>query len=104
MRIGASFIVIALLAGVLLSGCATPYPAGMFYTEIKSPVAVGDAGSGNKMGVAKATSILGLVATGDASIKAAMANGNISKIRHVDYESKNILGIYGEYTTVVYGD
>lgn len=92
-------------AGVFLSGCATPFPHGVIYTEVKSPVAVGDGnGSYSKVGVAKATSIIGMVATGDASIKAAMANGGISKIKFVDYDSKNILGLYGEYTTTVYGD
>jgi hypothetical protein len=104
MKKAVGLLVIIFAAGVLLSGCATPFPHGIFYTEIKSPIAAGDAGSGSKVGMAKATSILGLVATGDASIKAAMDNGKITKIKYVDYESKNILGVYGEYTTVVYGD
>jgi len=77
---------------------------GMIYTEIKSPVGVGEPGSYSKVGVAKATSVLGLVATGDASIKAAMDNGRITRIKYIDYESKNILGVIGEYTTIVYGD
>ncbi len=104
MKKAVGVLVIIFAAGILLSGCATPYPMGAFYTEIKSPVAAGDAGSGSKVGMAKATSVLGLVATGDASIKAAMENGKITKIKYVDYETKNILGLYGEYTTVVYGD
>ena len=72
---------------------------------IKFPIAAGD-GSMNysKVGVAKSTSILGLVATGDASIKAAAANGGIKTIKYVDYDAKNTLGICGEYTTTVYGD
>ncbi|MDD3987612.1 MAG: TRL domain-containing protein, partial [Candidatus Omnitrophica bacterium] len=53
---------------------------------------------------AKSTSILGLVATGDSSIKTAASNGGIKTIKYVDYDAKNILGIYGEYTTTVYGD
>lgn len=98
-------LVVVCLAGlVVLSGCATPFPCGQIYTEIKSPVAAGDGGSYSKVGTSKATSILGLVATGDASIKTAMANGGISKVKFVDYESKNILGLFGEYTTTVYGD
>ena len=104
MKFSAVCVVVLLLAGVLLAGCATPYPMGMIYTEIKSPVAVGESGSYSKVGVAKCTSILGLVATGDASIKAAMDNGRITRIKYVDYDSKNILGVYGEYTTTVYGD
>lgn len=98
------FLAVILALAVLLNGCATPLPTGILYTEIKSPVAAGEGGSFSKVGTSKATSILGLVATGDASIKAAMANGRITKVKYVDYESKNILGIYGEYTTTVYGD
>ncbi len=99
------YAAILLMSVSLLAGCATPYPMGMIYTEIKSPVAAGDGSlSYSKVGVAKATSVLGLVATGDASIKAAAANAGIRNIKFVDYDSKNVLGIYGEYTTTVYGD
>lgn len=95
----------ALVALFLLSGCACVMPTGVLYTEVKSPVAAGAEGvSYSKMGVSKATSILGLIATGDASIKAALDDGKITRIKYVDYSSKNILGIYGEYTTTVYGD
>ncbi|MDD5561269.1 MAG: TRL-like family protein [Candidatus Omnitrophica bacterium] len=99
------FLILVLFVAVALNGCATPYPMGMIYTEVKAPVAAGDGGmSYSKTGVAKATSVLGLVATGDCSIKAAAANGNIRTIKYVDYDAKNVLGIYGEYTTTVYGD
>jgi hypothetical protein len=104
MRIAALLAVVA-VAAVGLVGCATPYPYGALYTEIGAPAAVGDGGmSYSKVGVAESTSILGLVATGDASIKAAMANGGINKVKYVDYKAKNILGVYGTYTTTVYGD
>ncbi len=100
-----SFAVLVLFAGVILSGCATPYPLGMIYTEIKAPVAAGSGGvSYSKVGTAKANSILGMVATGDCSIKTAAANGGIKTIKYVDYDAKNTLGVYGEYTTTVYGD
>lgn len=57
-----------------------------------------------KTGAATATSILGIVATGDASIEAAAKNGGITRIHHVDHHSKNILGFYSEFTTIVYGE
>jgi hypothetical protein len=102
---GIALAIMVLFVSVLLAGCATPYPMGAFYTEIKAPVATANGSmSYNKVGVAKATSILGLVATGDASIKAAAANGGIKNVKYVDYDAKNILGIYGEYTTTVYGE
>jgi hypothetical protein len=100
-----SLLILALFVAVTLYGCATPYPMGMIYTEVKAPVATGDGSiSYSKTGTSKATSVLGLVATGDCSIKAAAANGNIRTIKYVDYDAKNILGIFGEYTTTVYGD
>lgn len=100
-----SFLILVVFVVASLSGCATPYPMGMIYTEVKAPVAAGDGGMNyNKVGTAKATSILGLVATGDCSIKAAAAHGGIKTIKYVDYDAKNILGIFGEYTTTVYGD
>jgi hypothetical protein len=90
----------------LISGCATSVPLGIMYTEISVPrqgVTQGDV-SYTKVGVAKATSVLGLVATGDASLRAAIRNGQIAKVKYVDYSAKNILGLYGEYTVTVYGD
>ena len=101
-------ILMSLVAGVsaivLFGGCAGVTPMnGSLYTDLKGPVAVGDASGSSKTGTAKATAIIG-IATGDASIEAAMANGGITKIHHVDSKVKNILGIYAEYTTVVYGE
>jgi hypothetical protein len=88
---------------VLLTGCASPMPVGAWYTGVKLPVAASSNAGYTKTGQAKATSVLGLVATGDASIEAAKANGGISVVTHVDYEAKNILGLFGTYTTTVYG-
>jgi len=93
-------------ATALLSGCVTTHSptVGILFTETAGPVAAGPGGGGMKVGEAKATSILALIAMGDASISAAMKAGGISKVHHVDFKSKNILGIYGEFTTVVYGE
>ncbi|NUM34828.1 MAG: hypothetical protein HUU50_09800 [Candidatus Brocadiae bacterium] len=89
-----------------LSGCmivASP-AMGSLYTEVKAPLSATSNSGYSKIGKASCQSILGLVATGDASIEAASKNGGITKVHHVDYESKNILGIMGTFTTVVYGD
>ncbi len=56
-----------------------------------------------KCGSATASGIV-CFTEGDCSIAAAMKNGGISKIHHVDYKVKNILGIIGETTTLVYGE
>jgi len=56
-----------------------------------------------KVGEATAKGII-CFTEGDCSIKAAMANGGITKIHHVDYKVKNILGIVGSTTTMVWGE
>jgi hypothetical protein len=58
----------------------------------------------SKAGKTDAQSILGLIATGDASIKTAANNGTIKTIQHVDSHAGSILGLIGKDTTTVYGD
>jgi hypothetical protein len=98
--------VTGLILVVSLTGCATSFPIGGLYTELKLPVTVtsNPAPAKMKIGVSMCTSILGLVATGDASIDAAMKNGGITKIHHIDWDVRNILGVIGEYKTTVYGE
>ena len=98
-----AMLVVLALAG-FVAGCATPYPQGLFYTEVKLPSSTTSNVGSSKVGVAECESILGLVATGDASIQTAARNGGITKIHHVDWEAKNILGIIGKYKTIVYGE
>jgi hypothetical protein len=88
----------------MLMGCATSFPVGNLYTELKLPIAAESDAKALKSGTAECVSILGLVATGDASLNTAMRNGNITKISHVDWEAKNILGIIGNYKLTVYGE
>ncbi len=88
----------------MLIGCATPYPMGSLYTGIKLPMdAESGKATGLKTGTAECKSILGLVATGDCSINAAMRNGNLTEVNYMDWEAENILGIIGNYKLVVYG-
>ena len=99
-------LALALIAvAVLVVGCATPYPMGNLYIDLKLPVdATSNAGQATKVGTAECTSILALVAMGDSSIETAKKNGNITKVYHVDWEVENILGIIGNYKVVVYGE
>jgi hypothetical protein len=93
-----------LVAMAFLAGCASLYPMGMAYTEVQLPTGATGAAKSLKVGTSQCISVLALVAIGDASIEAAMKNGGITKIHHVDWDVKNILGIYGEYKTTVYGE
>ena len=98
----AAFLAVALM----VSSCAvvrSPVIGGL-YTDVKAPLAVtGNSGS-SKVGTAEATSILGLVATGDASIETAAKSAGITKIHHVDEYAYSVLGIFAKYTIFVYGE
>tara|TARA_R110000868_G_scaffold392875_1_gene663700 strand:- start:14072 stop:14380 length:309 start_codon:yes stop_codon:yes gene_type:complete len=94
----------ALASMMLLTGCATYQPAGAIFNNATMGVAANNNVKVTKTGKACATSVLALVATGDASVKAAMKEGNITNIATVDTESHNILGIYGKYCTIVRGN
>lgn len=94
------------MAGLLMGvmGCASPQPVGVIYTELTLPHTATSNNQALKVGTSECTSILALVAMGDASIEAAAKNGGITKIHSVDWEAKNILGIYGTYRTIVRGE
>jgi hypothetical protein len=96
------------VAAVLLTGCSgitsiTGGAGGSLFTQVNNGVAVGTAAGMSKVGMAKSTAIIG-IATGDSSISAAMKAGGITKIHHIDCKVTSVLGIYAEYTTVVYGE
>ncbi len=66
--------------------------------------AVGDDSTKDtKEGRACMDTILGLFARGDASVRAAKANGKITEVSVVDHSAKNFLNIVGEYCTIVRG-
>lgn len=91
---------------LILSSCATVKSPlmGVWYTDVKAPVTATSNSISTKVGSAEATSILGIVATGDASIDAAAKSGGITKIHHVDEQSTSILGFLAKYKVYVYGE
>ncbi len=58
---------------------------------------------GEKVGESSGSLILG-IGNVDSSIRQAAANGGISEISTVDFEIRNILGVYQEFTTTVTGE
>lgn len=92
---------------LMLSSCgafvSSPLP-GVIYTDVKSPVTATSNENSTKVGTSEAVSILGWVATGDASIDAAAKSAGITKIHHVDQQSTSVLGIFAKYTIYVYGE
>lgn len=100
---------VAILGLVTVSiGCAMPQTApsygGLVTMQVKGPVAgVDNTVQPTKEGTAQSQAIV-FFSQGDASIKAAMEAGGITKVHHVDCEVFSILGLYSTYKTVVYGE
>jgi hypothetical protein len=90
-----------------LGGCAMASGGngavfGTIYSGYKMGGVVGP-GTGTKTGQACASSILGAIAIGDASIASAKAAGGITQVAHVDHEIFEILGLYATSCTTVVG-
>ncbi len=75
------------------------------YSDIKEPLeyAVPGATLGHKVGEGHCKTVLGIVNWGDCSVKAAMKNGNITKVTSADWEKKYVI-VYGRKTLKVYGN
>ncbi len=111
-KLATSALVLAavFVSATFLTGCAglgqVPVP-GFLYSEYKAPaydVTTETTATGvSKVGKATCESILGLIALGDCSIEAGKKAGGITKVAAIDYEYKNILGVYATYMIKVSG-
>jgi D-arabinose 5-phosphate isomerase GutQ len=98
-----------LLVTAVLAAVCVGAMTGCYYSVLAPSAAVAYYGptatSNKKIGEASVTSILGLIITGDASLKTAMEKGGITKIHHIDQNVTGFLGIlYTTYTIKVYGE
>lgn len=106
------------LAATLLSGCSIngPLPpAGIIVTSVKAPDAAStnairngadmDQISASKRGEATCGSFLSMFSFGNCGLDAAMKDGGITKVHHVDYKKTMfLLGFTHNLTTIVYGE
>jgi hypothetical protein len=90
------------LCAVVLSGCSHA-PYGVLYSDSQAGAAISSNQAGNRVGQSCATSILGLVATGDATIEAARRAGGITLITSVDESVNSVFIFYTKYCTIVRG-
>ena len=108
LLLGAAFATIALVTGCAMVGgptATTSLGFGGIIIDHRSPASfsVDNNVTCAKCGKAKSKSVV-VFTTGDSSLKAAMDNGGITKVNHVDYEVMNILNFYSEATTIVWGE
>lgn len=101
------------LVAVGSTGCAAfigGYPAGSIYNSTQVPHGMmrmegaGAGKGGTKTGEACATGILSLVAFGDATLASAKKAGGITDVHSVEIAETNIVGIYTQGCTIVYGN
>ena len=106
MRLG---IVVLVFVFLCLTGCGafvTSPLTGVLLTDVTGTLLVEEPSKvfeAAAFGSASAESLLGIIATGDASVRAAARQGGISEIYFVDYHARSVLGIYAKYTVYVYG-
>ena len=93
-------------AALSLTACQGVYSpiAGTTFNETKYGNIATDESVATKEGKACAESWFTAIGQGDASIVAAKANGGITKVSSVDHYVKNIMGIYGQWCTIVKGN
>jgi len=87
---------------LLISSCG-------LYSNVKTPMPAfnlqANAEQQNKVGKATAEMYLWFIVLGDCSVATAMKNGDVAKIHHIDTELTSVIfGLYGSFTTVVYGE
>ncbi|EHQ07008.1 hypothetical protein Lepil_2332 [Leptonema illini DSM 21528] len=115
------FAMMAGAAAIALASCATgpidpPLGSAAIYSGTKANLncyAGGEGGCaaekdgkvvGTKTGEACASAVLGLIQTGDMSLKAAAADGKITEVTSVDYSNTQVLGsIYLQKCLIVNG-
>ncbi len=89
---------------ISLAGCIINPLIGGLYTGVQYHFGDHPQEKGEKRGESCVSNILGLIATGDASVREAMNKAQITKAKSIDYKMTNILGLYGEFCIIVTGD
>ncbi len=97
----------ALCAATMLSGCIFPNKGTTYsmltLNQITSDPVVDNSVRQVKTGEAYSGGVL-FLSGGDASISAAMQNGGIRKVHHVDYKVNNYFWLFNYTTTIVHGE
>lgn len=100
-------LIAALVATTMLTGCIFPMKGTSFsmltLNQTTSEPIVDSSVRPAKMGEAYSGGVL-FLSGGDASIGAAMRNGGITKVHHVDYKVNNYFWLFNYTTTIVYGE
>lgn len=95
------------LLGFLGSGCAltgvNSTHSLAFISVYEDSGGVGHPTKQQKRGEACSYNVMGIVAAGDSSIRAAKARGGVNVVSHFDKNVFNLFGMFGKACTIVYG-
>ena len=93
------------VAVMFLGGCLAYTPVvGVLVTSAQGPITATTYDQSARTGKSCAYSAMGLFSWGDASINAAKNAGQIKQVASVDFDTFNLLGMYGSFCTVVRGN
>lgn len=87
---------VAVAAVLSIASCTARLPAPMYSVKM-------DAEEYDHVGRSTCTRLFGKLAVGDCSIDAAMRDGRIYRVHHVDTEVKDYI-LFQNVTTIVYGE
>ncbi|TGN10215.1 TRL domain-containing protein [Leptospira ilyithenensis] len=98
--------VFAVAIAIACSGGGYNAPSGSILQDTTLNKDISTAAAvGSKSGEACTVGYLGIIASGDASVKAAAAAGGINKVNAVDYKNDNLLGsLIAKTCTIARGD
>jgi len=96
------FIITAALI-FIVANCSFAELSGTYYVDTKEPVAASSIEQAPKQATGSCTSILYLLAFGDASIENIAKNAGIKEIKYVDKKTFSILGLFVQDTYTVAG-
>jgi hypothetical protein len=105
---GMTMILCLSAAGCVVAPVMPPW--GTLYTDVYAPLDLGTPGEQGKRigpheGRARSVAYAGLVAVGDASLRAAVRQGELRTVTHIDYRFQNYcFGLFTAYTTIAYGE
>lgn len=98
---------ICAVCALTLASCSTITTGsgiGVLYTGVTEGQIATSNKLGSKVGTSQTIGVLGLVSIGDASIQKAATSAGIKQISHVDVKKMSVLGLFAQYTTIVYGE
>jgi len=93
------------VAVMFFGGCLAYTPVvGVAMTMVQGPITATAYDQSSRTGKSCASSAMGLFAWGDSSIGTAKSIGQIKQVASVDFDTFNLLGLYGTFCTVVRGN